>query len=275
MELIEKHRSHRGYQEVYKHFSATTNCSMNFALYSPDESKDCPLLYFLSGITCTEQNFIQKSGFQKFASENQIAVVVPDTSPRGEDIPDNENYKLGCGASFYLNATQDPWSKNYKMYDYITKDLPNLISNNFQFSKSKVGIFGHSMGGGGAIQCALKNDLYKTVSAFSPICSLHKTEFAKEMFDNYLGNNHDQLDLYDPITLIKKSNKKFENIKIDVGLKDEFLKDLYIDDFISECNAVGQNLIINKHEGYDHGYYFINSFIKDHISYHATILKNI
>ena len=130
------------------------------------------------------------------------------------------------------------------------------------------------MGGGGAIQCALKNDLYKTVSAFSPICSLHKTQFAKEMFKNYLGNNSDELSLYDPITLIAQSSKKFKNIKIDVGLNDEFLKDLYIDDFVKTCNSSGQNLITNKHEGYDHGYFFINSFIKDHIDYHASILKN-
>jgi len=151
-------------------------------------------LYFLSGITCTEQNFIQKSGFQEFASKNQIAVVVPDTSPRGENIPDDENYKLGCGAGFYLNATQEPWSQNYNMYDYITKELPNIITNNFKFSNSKVGIFGHSMGGGGAIQCALKNDLYKSVSAFSPICSLQQSSFAKKMFSRYLNNDEKELD---------------------------------------------------------------------------------
>jgi len=240
-----------------------------------DNSKDCPILYFLSGITCTEQNFIQKSGFQQFASKHQVAVVVPDTSPRGEGIPDNEDYKLGCGAGFYLNATREPWSKNYKMYDYITKELPELISNKFEFSKSKIGIFGHSMGGGGAIQCALKNDLYKSVSAFSPICSLHNSTFAKDMFSNYLDNNLDELNTYDPLTLIKNSKKKFESIKIDVGLSDDFLKDLYIDDFIKVCDETGQKLLVAKHPGYDHGYYFINSFIEDHINYHVSILKNV
>ena len=275
MELIEKHRSYQGQQEIYKHYSEITNCSMNFAVYSPDDSEDCPLLYFLSGITCTEQNFIQKSGYQQFASKHQIAVVVPDTSPRGKDIPDDANYKLGFGAGFYLNATEEPWSKNYNMYDYVTRDLPDLISNHFQFSNSKVGIFGHSMGGGGAIQCALKNDLYKTVSAFSPICSLHKTEFAKEMFKNYLGNNENVLSLYDPITLINQLDKKFESIKIDIGLSDDFLNDLFIDDFVEASNSKGQNLIVNKHEGYDHGYYFISSFIKDHLDYHASILKEL
>tara|TARA_Y100000741_G_scaffold242665_1_gene185949 strand:- start:193 stop:1023 length:831 start_codon:yes stop_codon:yes gene_type:complete len=274
MELVEKHRSHNGSQEVYKHFSETTNCIMRFAVYIPDSSKDCSLLYFLSGITCNEQNFIQKSGYQQFASKYQVAVIVPDTSPRGEGVPDNEDYRLGCGAGFYLNATVEPWSNNYKMYDYVTRDLPNLISNNFQFSKSKIGIFGHSMGGGGAIQCALKNDLYKSVSAFSPICSLHKSTFSREIFINYLDSNSDALNKYDPITLIKNSKKKFESIKIDVGLSDNFLKDLYIDDFIQACDESEQKLLVSKYPGYDHGYFFINSFIEDHIKYHATILKN-
>ena len=275
MKLIEKHRSFQGYQEVYRHSSKITNCDMQFALYSPDQCIDVPVLYFLSGITCTEQNFIQKSGFQEFASKNQIAVIVPDTSPRGENIPDDEDYKLGCGAGFYLNATQEPWSQNYHMYDYITKELPDIIGNNYKFSNSKVGIFGHSMGGGGAIQCALKNDLYKTVSAFSPICSLHKSSFAKDMFANYLDNNQEELNLYDPIMLVRQSKKKFTNIKIDVGLDDEFLKELYLDDFEEACNSVNQKLSLNKHQGYDHGYYFIHSFIEQHIKYHASSLKNI
>tara|TARA_B100000029_G_scaffold110629_1_gene102576 strand:+ start:529 stop:1356 length:828 start_codon:yes stop_codon:yes gene_type:complete len=275
MQIIEKHRSFHGYQEVYRHPSKTTNCDMQFALYSPDHCIDIPVLYFLSGITCTEQNFIQKSGFQEFASKNQIAVVVPDTSPRGENIPDDEDYKLGCGAGFYLNATQEPWSKNYNMYDYITKELPDIIANNYKFSNSKVGIFGHSMGGGAAIQCALKNDLYKSVSAFSPICSLKQSAFAKKMFSRYLNNDEEELNLYEPIQLVKQSKKKFADIKIDVGLDDEFLNDLYIDEFEEACKLVDQKLTLSKHQGYDHGYYFIHSFIERHIEYHAFFLKNI
>ena len=275
MKLLERHRSYKGYQEVHTHFSKITNCDMQFALYIPDNYLDAPVLYFLSGITCTEQNFIQKSGFQKFASEKKIVVVVPDTSPRGKNIPDSEDYKLGCGAGFYLNATQEPWSENYNMYDYVTNDLPNLIANNYKFSQSKIGIFGHSMGGGGAIQCALKNDLYKSISAFSPVCSLYKSAFAKEAINNYLNKSQEELNLYDPLTLIMKFKKKFDSIKIDVGLNDEFLNDLYINEFENECNIVGQKLILNKHEGYDHGYYFIQSFIEDHINFHSSILKNI
>ena len=170
MQLLEKHRSYKGSQEVYTHFSKVNNCDMQFALYVPDDHTDIPILYFLSGITCTEQNFIQKSGFQKFASEKKIAIVVPDTSPRGKNIPDSDKYNLGFGAGFYLNATQEPWSENYNMYDYIVNELPDLVAANYEFSQSKIGIFGHSMGGGGAIQSAKKNDFYKSVSAFAPVC---------------------------------------------------------------------------------------------------------
>ena len=275
MKLIEKHRSYQGYQEVYQHASKITNCDMKFALYKPDNFIEAPVLYFLSGITCTEQNFIQKSGFQQFASNHQIVVIVPDTSPRGQDVPDNEDYKIGCGAGFYVNATATPWSTHYNMYDYVTKELPEVIENNFQFSNNKIGISGHSMGGGGAIQCALKNDLYKSLSAISPICSLSKSMFAKEMFSHYLNNDAKELSLYDPITLIKQYSKKFNDIRIDIGLDDDFLNDLFIDDFVLACEEKKQKISVNRHEGYDHGYYFIHSFIKDHIEYHSKILKNI
>jgi len=275
LNLLEKHRCFNGHQEIYSHGSFSNKCKMQFALYTPDKNENIPVLYFLSGITCTEQNFIQKSGYQKFASEHQMAIVVPDTSPRGKGIPDTESYKLGWGAGFYLNATEDPWSLNYNMYDYITKELPQIIGLNFQFSKSKIGIFGHSMGGGGAIQCALKNQLYKSVSAFSPICSIHQSEFAKEARQQYLNNNYDNLNLYDPLFLIEKTEKKFEQIKIDVGLDDEFFNDLFIDDFQELCKKNNQNLTLNKHEGFDHGYFFIQSFIEKHIKYHASFLNNL
>lgn len=246
---------------------------MQFALYTPDKMKDIPVLFFLSGITCTEQNFIQKSGYQKFASENEIAIVVPDTSPRGDNIPNVEDIKLGKGAGFYMNAVKGIWSKNYNMYDYICEELFELINNNFDFSNTQIGIFGHSMGGGGAIQIALKNNkLFKSVSAFSPICSLHKSNFAKEACEKYLGKNNDLIDSYDPIFLMQNSDN-LDQIKIDVGLNDNFLNDLYIDDFEKICIEKNQKLILNKHEGYDHGYYFIQSFIKDHLDFHTSILK--
>ena len=274
LSLLEKHRSFDGYQEIYSHNSLSNNCQMKFALYRPDKSKNIPILFFLSGITCNEQNFIQKSGFQKYASENEIAVVVPDTSPRGEDIIDDENYRLGKGAGFYLNAISKKWSKNYNMYDYVCLELPKLINENFKFSKHKIGIFGHSMGGGGAIQCAIKNpNLFKSVSAFSPICSLYKSNFAKEAREEYLENKIDAINLYDLIHLIQ-NNENLNIIKIDVGLDDEFYKDLYLEYFEEICKNQNQKLILKKHKGFDHGYYFIQSFIKDHFKFHSSILKN-
>ena len=273
MKLIEKHKCFNGDQEVYSHNSSSNKCLMQFAVYTPEKKIDAPVLYFLSGITCNEQNFIQKSGYQKFASENEIAIVVPDTSPRGEDIPDNEDYKLGQGAGFYLNATSEKWSQNYNMYDYVCLELPKLINQNFNFSKSQIGIFGHSMGGGGAIQCAIKNNkLFKSISAFSPICSFHKSNFAKEARDQYLLNDIGLINSYDPLYLLQ-NNKNLNQIKIDVGLDDDFFDDLFIDDFEKICAEKKQHLIINKHKGYDHGYYFIQSFIEDHIKFHASILS--
>ena len=272
MRLIEKHKSFNGSQEVYSHKSLFNKCLMQFAVYLPKKKIDVPVLYFLSGITCSEQNFIQKSGYQKFASENEIAIVVPDTSPRGDDVPDHEDYKIGKGAGFYLNATSEKWSHNYNMYDYICIELPELINKNFNFSKSQIGSFGHSMGGGGAIQCAIKNrELFKSISAFSPICSLHKSNFAKKACEKYLLNNSELINLYDPIYLMQ-NNKNLNQIKIDVGLDDDFLDDLFINDFEKICIEKKQKLIINKHRGYDHGYYFIQSFIEEHIKFHKSVL---
>jgi len=273
LDLVERHRCFNGSQEVYSHKSKSNKCDMRFALYIPNIKEKIPLLFFLSGITCTEQNFIQKSGYQKFASEQKIAVIVPDTSPRGEGIPDSKEYNLGMGAGFYLNAITDTWKKNYCMYDYITDELPNIIGKNFNFDIDRMGIFGHSMGGGGAIQIALKNKkIFKSVSALSPICSLFKSNFSTIAIKEYLNSNHELIKQYDPISLIKNSLTIKEVIKIDVGKKDEYLKELFIDEFEEECLKNNQKLEINKHEDYGHNYYFVQSLIKDHIQFHSDKL---
>ena len=273
IKLVESNKSFNGFQKVFEHESLSTKCPMRFAVYQPSNSNNVPLLYFLSGLTCSEQNFIQKSGFQKFASNCNIAVIIPDTSPRGKDIPDSENFKLGQGAGFYINATEKKWSKNYNMYDYIVKELPEIIDKNFNFSKNKIGIFGHSMGGGGAIQCALKNPKYfKSLSAFSPICSLYKSNFSELALKNYLNNDSNLINSFDPIYLLKKHNNLLDNILIDVGLEDEFIEDLFIDDFVNECKLVNQKVTLRKHPGYAHDYYFIQSFIEDHFDFHSKVL---
>lgn len=271
--LLENKKSFSGFQKVFKHESLSNKCPMHFAVYEPVNSKNCHVLYFLSGLTCTEQNFIQKSGFQRFASHYKIAVIVPDTSPRGKHVPDVDDFKLGQGAGFYMNATNDVWSKNYNMYDYIVKELPEIIDKNFKFSKTQIGIFGHSMGGGGAIQCALKNPKYfKSLSAFSPICSLYKSNLAELVLKNYFNNDSNLINSFDPIYLLKKHSNLFEDILIDVGLKDEFIEDLFINDFVNECARVNQKVKLRKHPGYGHDYYFIQSFIKDHFDFHSKKL---
>ena len=276
LKLIENHRSFKGFQKVYEHNSSSNNCVMRFALYEPDDAIDSPVLFFLSGLTCTEQNFIQKSGFQKYASEKKIVVICPDTSPRGKSIHDSENWKIGQGAGFYVNAKNKPWSNNFKMYDYITKELPELISKKFNFNHSLVGIFGHSMGGGGAIQCALKNKNYfKSVSAFSPICSFLKSDLAKLAMENYFNNETKLIEEYDPISLVKNRSLSVEDILIDVGLDDEFLEQLYIDEFYEHYKKNSEKITLRKQKQFSHNYYFIHSFVVDHIHFHANKLTSI
>ena len=269
LKLVEKSRCFNGYQEVYIHESKSNKSDMQFALFKPDEHEKIPVLFFLSGITCTEQNFIQKSGFQKFASEKKIAVVVPDTSPRGKTIKDSEVFNLGKGAGFYLNAISNSWKTNYNMYDYVSDELPNIIESNFKFDLNKLGIFGHSMGGGGAIQIALKNKkIFKSISAFSPICSLFKSNFSSLAIKEYLNSNNEIIKKYDPISLIKESTIRDDIIKIDVGLEDEYLNDLFIDEFEKECVKNNQKVEVKRHKGYGHNYYFLQTFIKEHLDFH-------
>ena len=275
LEIIEKNRCFKGFQEVYSHLSKSNKCNMKFALYTPDTNEKIPILFFLSGITCDEQNFIQKSGFQKFASDKKIALIIPDTSPRGENIKNSEDYKLGKGAGFYLNAITDEWKQHYNMYDYIADELPTIIENNFNFDTNRIGIFGHSMGGGGAIQIALKNEkIFKSISALSPICSLFQSDFSAMAIKEYLNSNSEIISKYDPISLIKNSVVRKDVIKIDVGLNDEYLKDLYISEFEQECIKHDQKIDISKHKGYGHNYYFVQTFIEDHIEFHYKNLRN-
>ncbi|XP_002162235.3 S-formylglutathione hydrolase [Hydra vulgaris] len=271
-----------GYIKVYTHDSTEVNTKMTFAVYLPPlaESSKCPVLYWISGLTCTEQNFITKSGFQKFASELGIIVVCPDTSPRGANIEgENNSWDFGLGASYYVDATEEKWKKNYRMYSYITKELPDIISNNFPVLKDVQSIIGHSVGGHGALICALKNPVkYKSVSVFAPVSNPINCPWGKKAFTALLGLDQETWKEYDACELGKKYEGPLLNILIDQGSSDSFAKDqLLTENFIKVCNE-NSLLKVNYRlrEGYDHGYYFISTFIEEHIRYHAAaLLKSV
>jgi S-formylglutathione hydrolase len=251
---------------------------MNFAVYLPPQtpsSQSMPILYYLSGLTCTEDNFITKAGAQKYAAELGIMLVVPDTSPRNTGIPgEDETWDLGSGAGFYVDATVDPWQKHYKMYSYVTQELPGLIAANFPVNPEKQSIFGHSMGGHGALICALKNpQQYLSVSAFAPIAAPMQCPWGNKLFTAYLGSDRQNWAEYDASELIKHTQLN-STILIDQGTDDQFYqqKQLLPETFQAACQQVGQNLNLRWQSGYDHSYFTVSSFIKEHIEHHAVYL---
>lgn len=259
----------------YRHQSRVCNCEMRFGVFVPPqaEKKRVPVLYFLSGLTSTEENFLMKSGVQKYAAEYGLMIVAPDTSPRNTGTPgEDDDWNLGTGAGFYVDATAEPWNKHYQMYSYVVKELPQLIAENFAVESDKQGIFGHSMGGHGALICALRNpDQYKSVSAFAPIGSPISSEWGQKIFGSYLGVNEDVWREYDASELVLR-NRYPETILIDQGTKDEYLEQLLPQKFAEACQKAGQSLTLRMQEGYNHNYYFVATFIEDHIRHHAAIL---
>jgi S-formylglutathione hydrolase len=278
MKQIESIKESGGYLNRYEHDSTTCHCKMSFSVYLPPqaETKKVPALYWLSGLTCTDDNARTKAGMQRYAAEHGIAVIFPDTSPRGEDVPDEiDRYDLGQGAGFYLNATQSPWKKHYRMYDYVTRELPQLVESGLPILTGVKSISGHSMGGHGALICALKNPRsYRSVSAFSPICNPLECGWGKGCFGAYLGGDSQTWKAYDA-TLLIKEGAKFSDILIDQGTDDEFYDEgqLLPESLQAVCNAVSQPLTLRMQEGYDHSYHFIASFIGEHIAYHAAALN--
>jgi S-formylglutathione hydrolase len=278
LSLRSEFRCFDGTVAYYTHYSASCNCEMNFAVYLPPQaqSQPVPILYYLSGLTCTEENFIIKAGAQRYAAEWGIMLVVPDTSPRNTGIPgEDDTWDLGSGASFYIDATVAPWQQHYQMYSYITQELPALITANFPVQSEKQSIFGHSMGGHGALICALKNpQQYLSVSAFAPIAAPMSCPWGNKMFTAYLGDDKQKWAEYDASELIKQTQLN-SVILIDQGTADTFYqqKQLLPETFQSACQEVGQNLNLRWQTGYDHSYFMISSFIKDHIQHHATYLK--
>ncbi|CDG98579.1 putative esterase [Xenorhabdus bovienii str. puntauvense] len=275
MERIERRACFGGWQDVYQHDSAVLGCTMNFAVYLPPqaEHQKLPVLYWLSGLTCNEQNFITKAGAQRYAAEQGIIFVAPDTSPRGENVADNDAYDLGQGAGFYLNATQEPWAPHYRMYEYVVSELPALIETHFPVTENRA-ISGHSMGGHGALTIALRNpDRYHSVSAFSPIVAPSQVPWGEKAFRAYLGDDRDTWKAYDTIELIANSAKPL-HLLIDIGIDDPFLAEQLRPELLKEvCEKAGQPYTLNLRTGYDHSYYFVASFIGEHIAYHAEVLK--
>ncbi|EGG94917.1 S-formylglutathione hydrolase [gamma proteobacterium IMCC1989] len=281
MERIAKIRSFDGYIERYKHYSNTTNCDMIFGIYLPPQAQQqpVPVLYWLSGLTCTDENFMQKAGAQRIAAELGIAIVCPDTSPRGTDLPgEHDSYDFGSGAGFYLNATQAPWDQHYQMYDYVVEELPMLIQQHFPVT-DKCSISGHSMGGHGALTIALKNpQRYQSVSAFAPISHPTNCPWGEKVFSQYLGEDKTQWEQYDTALLIAKTSAHVNNKKIpllvDQGDADDFLEEQLQPQALSvACDANDHPLTLRMQSGYDHSYFFIASFIEDHLRYHAQHLR--
>ncbi|MEJ2479057.1 MAG: S-formylglutathione hydrolase [Acidihalobacter sp.] len=277
LERIERIKESGGWLNRYQHDSTTCRCRMTFSVYLPPQAEQGPVpaVYWLSGLTCTDDNFRTKAGAQRYAAEFGLALVIPDTSPRGDGVPDDpERYDLGQGAGFYVNATQAPWSEHYHMYDYVTRELPALVEAELPLVPGLKSISGHSMGGHGALICALKNPgAYRSVSAFAPICHPTVCGWGEGCFGAYLGDDREAWKAYDATELVAAGAEPIP-LLIEQGTADEFLPNqLYPQDLETVCNARGFPLTLRMRDDYDHSYHFIASFIGEHLAYHAAALK--
>jgi S-formylglutathione hydrolase len=275
-EVISETACFGGTQGYYKHTSAELGCEMRFSVFSPPQARHgkVPVLWYLSGLTCTEDNATVKAGFQRVASELGLMIICPDTSPRGDDVPDDDGYDFGKGAGFYVDATEAPWAKNFRMYSYVTKELPGVVANSFPTDMDRQGITGHSMGGHGALTIWLKNRAtYKSVSAFAPIVSPLNCPWGEKALTGYLGDDRAAWADYDACALMAKHGANDTEILIDQGLADNFLEgQLKPELFEAACEKAGQKLVLRRHPGYDHSYFFISTFMEDHLRHHAAVL---
>mgnify|MGYP003654316480 FL=1 len=277
IESISSTKAFGGWHKQYSHQSSALNCTMRFAIYLPPqaETQKVPVLYWLSGLTCTDENFMQKAGAQRIAAELGMAIVAPDTSPRGEGVADDTDgaYDFGLGAGFYLNATKPPFSQHYQMYDYVVNELPALIEAHFPVTEQR-SISGHSMGGHGALTIGLKNpNKYKSLSAFSPICHPMDSPWGIKAFRGYLGDDQQQWKQYDSCELMANS-QQFVPALVDQGSNDNFLNEqLKPQDLVKVAKDKGYPLELRMQPGYDHSYYFIATFIEDHLRFHAKYLS--
>lgn len=274
---VSEHRSFGGTQGYYEHASRECAGKMRFSVFVPkrEGTAEVPVLYYLAGLTCTEDTFTVKGGAQRVAAELGIALVMPDTSPRAVRHPgDDASWDFGLGAGFYVDATEKPWSEGYRMFSYVTEELRTLVEGHFALDGSRRGVFGHSMGGHGALVCALRRpDLYATVSALAPIGSPSRVPWGEKAFSSYLGKDRAAWSAYDANELVA-SGKRQSRILIDQGLADKFLeRELRPEIFAATCKEHGQPLELREHEGYDHGYFFVSTFAEDHLRHHAAGLR--
>jgi S-formylglutathione hydrolase len=277
LKTISQNKSFGGTQGVYSHDATETGCPMRFGVYLPPaaDKGPVPVLYWLSGLTCTEENFIIKAGAQRIAAELGVAIVTPDTSPRGLNYPgDAASYDFGVAAGFYLDATEEPWAKGYRMYSYITKELFGLVGANFAVDPTRAGIFGHSMGGHGALTIGLKHpELFKSISAFSPIVSPTRCPWGEKALTGYLGADRATWADYDATLLVKSRGWSGPELLVDQGTADQFLEGQLKPELLAAaCQEAGVALNLRMQPGYDHSYFFISTFIEDHLRHHAKHL---
>ncbi|MGN6057989.1 MAG: S-formylglutathione hydrolase [Sphingomicrobium sp.] len=277
MEIVSENKSHSGRQLVVKHASAATSTDMTFSIYLPPQAESggkLPVVWYLSGLTCTHANVTEKGEYRAACSELGLIFIAPDTSPRGEDVPDGEGYDFGLGAGFYVDATQEPWAKNYRMWTYVTDELPALVAGEFPVDGYRQAIMGHSMGGHGALTVALRNpDLFRSVSAFAPIVAPTQVPWGQKALGGYLGENSDAWRRHDAVALIE-DGARVPELLVDVGDADPFIeKELRPKLLERACASSAIPLTLRIQPGYDHSYYFISTFMPDHLRWHAERLR--
>jgi S-formylglutathione hydrolase len=273
METISENRCYGGVQGVYRHSSDACHCDMTFAVYLPPGDGPHPVLWYLSGLTCTHENAMTKAGAQQFAAEHGVAVVFPDTSPRGQDVPDEDAFDLGQGAGFYVDATRSPWSQHFKMWTYITEELPRVLWSNLPLDEERQAITGHSMGGHGALTIAMRlPERFASVSAFAPICHPSESDWGKKQLGAYLGEDKSGWVGHDAALLMQERGFPGE-VLVDQGTSDQFLDLLKPESLAQAMAARRQPGAFRMHEGYDHSYFFMASFMEEHVAFHAESLR--
>ncbi|WP_298804704.1 S-formylglutathione hydrolase [uncultured Lentibacter sp.] len=274
METVAENKCFGGVQGVYTHASKATGCDMTFGLFLPEEARDgpVPVLWYLSGLTCTHENAMVKAGAQGWAAEQGIALVFPDTSPRGEGVADDDAYDLGQGAGFYVNATQDPWKPHFRMWDYVAEELPALVASEFAIDAERQAITGHSMGGHGALTLAMgRRGQYRSVSAFSPICHPTASDWGRKQLTAYLGPDEASWARHDAALMMRETG--FDGpVLVDTGTQDQFIDLLKPEALAEAANARRQEATLRLQKGYDHSYFFVSSFMEDHMAFHAEAL---